>query len=77
MHDLPTCWHVRRDAPADGVTNMAIDAALLATVTPAQATWRWYAWDTPTVSFGRHEHTRGRFDAESCARAAPGVGFAP
>lgn len=69
MHDLPTRWALRHDAPADGVTNMAIDAALLDTVAAGVATWRWYGWESPTVSFGRHERTIGRFDAASCRRA--------
>lgn len=69
MHDLPTHWALRHDAPADGVTNMAIDTALLETVAAGVATWRWYGWVSPTVSFGRHERTAGRFDAASCAGA--------
>lgn len=48
---------------------MAADAALLARVQPDRAVWRWYAWDQPTVSFGRHEAVRDRFSAASLARA--------
>jgi lipoate-protein ligase A len=69
MTDLPTRWAIWRDGAADGVTNMATDAALLATVQTDRMVWRWYAWDTPTISFGRHEVTSGRFSAAS-VRAA-------
>lgn len=69
MHDLPTRWALRHDAPADGVTNMAIDTALLETVAAGVGVWRWYGWDSPTISFGRHERTADRFDAASCAAA--------
>lgn len=48
---------------------MAADAALLARVQPDRAVWRWYAWDQPTVSFGRHEAVRDRFSAASLSRA--------
>lgn len=49
---------------------MAVDAALLERArTSGDGVWRCYAWHRPTVSFGRHEVTRGRFDARSVARA--------
>jgi len=48
---------------------MAADAALLARITPDRAVWRWYAWDRPTVSFGRNEAIRGRFSPASLRRA--------
>lgn len=49
---------------------MAVDAALLEHArTSGDGVWRCYAWHRPTVSFGRHEVTRGRFDARSIARA--------
>lgn len=59
---------------ADGVTNMAVDAALLdhARATGA-STLRVYAWSAPTLSFGRHERARGRFDAGRLAREGIGV----
>jgi lipoate-protein ligase A len=49
---------------ADGATNMATDVALMAHArTTGEATLRIYAWSRPTLSFGRNERTRGRFDA--------------
>ncbi len=70
-HDpLPSRWQVLRSAPASGLRNMAVDAALLEQArTSSDGVWRCYAWHRPTVSFGRHEVTRGRFDARSMARA--------
>lgn len=42
------------DAPADGVTNMACDEALLEAVGrgAAEPTLRFYQWDPPTISLG-------------------------
>lgn len=66
---LPRRWEILHSPAADGVTNMALDAALLDTVRDGVAVWRWYGWETPTVSFGRNERVRGRFDAASVAAA--------
>lgn len=58
-------WRFLDSGAADGVTNMAVDAALLdhARAT-GEATLRVYAWSHPTLSFGRHERTRGRFSPD-------------
>jgi lipoate-protein ligase A len=69
MDVLPTRWTIWRDGAADGATNMATDAVLLARVQTERAVWRWYAWERPTVSFGRNERTAGRYSAESVAAA--------
>ena len=67
---LPPMWRVMRDAPADGVRNMAVDAALMDRARETgESVWRCYAWTTPTISFGRHESIAGRYDAASVARA--------
>ncbi len=58
------------EAPAaeDGATNMAVDAALLDHARrTGEATLRTYGWSRPTLSFGRHERTRGIFDAGQLA----------
>lgn len=66
---LPAQWRTLRSIPDTGVRNMALDLALMARARRSgEAVWRCYAWSTPTVSFGRHEGTRGHFDAESLAR---------
>ncbi len=61
-------WRWRHDAGADGATNMAVDAALLDHARrTGEATLRIYDWARPTLSFGRHERTRGLFDAAHLA----------
>lgn len=70
---LPPAWVIRHDLPADGVTNMAHDLALLEGATPGVATWRWYTWDRPTVSFGRNERTTGIYTPESIAQSGLAV----
>ncbi|MBL0937303.1 MAG: lipoate--protein ligase family protein [Gemmatimonadaceae bacterium] len=62
-------WQVWECPPAPGIVNMATDAALLASVGPDMAVWRWYSWARPTVSFGRNEQIKGRYSAESLARS--------
>jgi len=59
---MPRQWAFLRSDADDGLTNMAIDAALLELAgAEDRAVWRCYAWETPTVSFGRNERTTGRF----------------
>ena len=59
---MPRQWMFLRSPASDGLTNMAIDAALLDLAgETACAVWRCYAWATPTISFGRNERTQGRF----------------
>lgn len=47
-------WRLLIDSPADGVTNMALDEALLLGVGEgtSPATLRFYKWDPPTISLG-------------------------
>jgi lipoate-protein ligase A len=67
-------WRLLRSDAADGVTNMAVDAALLAHARrTGTATLRLYAWDRPTLSLGRHERARGLFDAGRMDAAGIGV----
>jgi lipoate-protein ligase A len=57
-------WRWLESAAADGATQMAVDAALLARAqTSGEAVLRVFSWTRPTLSFGRHETVRGRFDA--------------
>ena len=47
---------------------MAVDAGLLSRArNTGEATFRVYAWERPTVSFGRHESVRQRFSADRLA----------
>ncbi len=41
---------------------MAVDHALAACSSPGEAVFRIYRWSCPTVSFGRNERARARFD---------------
>ncbi len=41
---------------------MAVDHALAACLNPGEAVLRLYRWSRPTVSFGRNEPARGRYD---------------
>lgn len=67
-------WRLLRSGAADGVTNMATDAALLAHARrTGEATLRLYAWDRPTLSLGRNERARDVFDPALVAAAGTDV----
>ncbi len=56
-------WRIVFDGAAAVAWNMACDAALLeAAQRDGTRTLRLYAWDAPTLSFGRHEPARRRYD---------------
>jgi len=69
LSSRPLTWRWWDDGAHGGVTNMATDQALLASVRPDTGTWRWYGWATPTVSFGRNERIGGRYTPEALAAA--------
>ncbi|MFW6206236.1 MAG: lipoate--protein ligase family protein, partial [Gemmatimonadota bacterium] len=51
--------------PADGATNMAVDAALLESVQAgAPPVLRLYRWSPACLSFGRNQPARGRYDRD-------------
>jgi lipoate-protein ligase A len=61
-------WLVISDRPASGAWNMALDAALLqAAEEDGLRTLRLYAWDPPTLSFGRNEPALKRYDRAAIA----------
>jgi lipoyl(octanoyl) transferase len=67
-------WRLWRSGVADGVTNMATDAALLAYARrTGEATLRLYGWDRPTLSLGRHERARRVFDPSLIVAAGVGL----
>jgi len=72
---VSTDWLVLVDEPASGPRNMALDAALLeAAERDGRCTLRLYAWDPPTLSFGRNEPALARYDrAAITARGLPVV----
>jgi len=53
----PVRWRLLWSPPADGATNMAIDAAMVEAVAEGQAppTVRFYRWDPPCLSLGRRQ----------------------
>ena len=58
-------WRFLLSPPATGAENMALDEALMA---HARSTGGWtlrvYEWSAPTISFGRNQTARGRYDLE-------------
>jgi lipoyl(octanoyl) transferase len=70
-----TCqpWTVRVDAGADGPTNMAADHALVRAAGGGEAFLRLYRWDPPTLSLGRNEPGRGRYDPEKARERGIGI----
>ena len=68
------CWRLVIDAdPRTGSRNMALDHALTECLKPDEGVVRLYGWSPPTISFGRNEPSRGRFDVE--AVALEGIAF--
>lgn len=56
-------WLILLDDPASGAWNMSLDAALLkAAEREGLHALRLYAWDPPTLSFGRNEPALRRYD---------------
>ena len=61
-------WLVLVEEPASGPRNMSIDAALLeAAGREGLCTLRLYAWNPPTLSFGRNEPALARYDRAAIA----------
>lgn len=59
---------------ADGAANMALDEALLRRAgRSGETVFRVYAWERPTVSLGRNQPARGRYDLE--VAKARGIDF--
>jgi lipoate-protein ligase A len=67
-------WHFHLDGPADGVSNMAMDEALMSRAAQTgEAVFRVYGWASPTLSLGRNQRARGCYDAVVAREM--GVGF--
>lgn len=77
---VPLRWSVRVDGPLSGALNMARDEGLARLVSEAAdggaggvdalpAFLRFYTWARPTLSLGRNEPARGRFDLDELRRA--------
>ncbi len=61
-------WRVVEDGAAVGTRNMAVDHALARCLSRGEGVLRLYQWAKPTVSFGRNEPTRRRYDVERARR---------
>ena len=61
-------WILLRDGAASGAWNMAVDAALLEAAAHGQCFLRLFAWDPPTLSFGRNEPALTRYDRAAIER---------
>jgi lipoate-protein ligase A len=62
-------WQLVIDGPKDGVTNMAVDSALLDEVERSSSTRtivRFYSWQSPTVSLGRNQNLEKAVDVGYC-----------
>jgi lipoate-protein ligase A len=72
---MPMEWRLLHDGPADGPWNMAVDEAMARAVGEHQAppTLRFYAWGTPSVSFGYLQRTPGGVDLAACRRHGIGL----
>jgi lipoate-protein ligase A len=71
---LDLSWRlVVDDEPRSGAANMALDHALAQLLLPDGGVLRFYRWSSPTISFGRNEPTRGRYDRVRAERE--GIAF--
>lgn len=65
-----TAWRLLDTGARDGPWNMACDVALMERARrTGETVFRVYAWDQPTLSFGRHESARRQYAAAAIAAA--------
>lgn len=67
MRDLPGRWRILRDSPAAAAWNMALDEALARSRREGEGVLRIYRWARPSLSFGRNQTVKGRYDPEAFA----------
>lgn len=64
-------WRLLDTGARDGAWNMACDVALMERARrTGESVFRVYAWERPTLSFGRHESARRQYDAAAIAAAS-------
>jgi len=64
-------WDLIIDGPLDGISNMAIDAALLDEVGESESPKtivRFYQWRRPTISLGRNQKIESAVDRQFCEK---------
>ena len=61
-------WRLLNTGCSDGATNMAIDEALMRSVSVGRSlpTLRFYAWEPPCVSIGYNQSLRDEVDLDRC-----------
>ena len=74
MSGHPPTWRLIVTPPATGAENMALDEALM---DRARETGDWvlriYSWSTPTLSLGRNQSARGRYDLARMCELGLGI----
>lgn len=70
----PVAWRLVVDGEADGVTNMAVDEAILSAVIDGASppTLRFFAWSPPCLSLGRNQPLAD-VDGQACRAAGVDV----
>jgi len=58
----PLTWRILRDPAVGGAWNMAVDVALARHLENGHGILRLYRWSRPTLSFGRNQKARDRYD---------------
>ncbi|MBW7932298.1 MAG: octanoyltransferase [Gemmatimonadaceae bacterium] len=67
-------WRLLDTGAHDGAWNMACDVALMARARrTGETVLRVYAWEHPTLSFGRHEAARRQYDEQAIIAAGVGI----
>jgi lipoate-protein ligase A len=75
-----TIWDLILDGAMDSAVNMAIDASLLAEVEASSSPRtivRFYRWDRPTISLGRHQKVDAAVDLAYCHARGIGIVHRP
>jgi lipoyl(octanoyl) transferase len=62
----PSRWRILRDGPGAAAWNMALDEALAREAEPDRGVLRTYAWSRASLSFGRNQAVRRRYDPQAC-----------
>lgn len=70
----PLSWRTLVTGPRRGAENMALDEALMSrAAATGEAVLRVYQWSRPTLSLGRNQTARGRYDLERIRSAGVDV----
>src|SRR5215510_11435155 len=75
-----TRWDLIIDGPLDGISNMAIDAALLDEVRSScspKTIVRFYQWRQPTISLGRNQRIDAAVDQNYCREQGIDIVYRP